>query len=97
MAHSDEGCAVSKEHGMSTSPRSVRFDDNSMWVELSDGRAIEVPLTWFPRLLGGSAEQGAQVELNPRGLHWRRSTEDIAVAGLLAGIGDVTRRALSAP
>ncbi|MBI5752219.1 MAG: DUF2442 domain-containing protein [Hydrogenophilales bacterium] len=36
---------------MSTSAKSVRFDENSMWVDLSDGRIIAVPLAWFPRLL----------------------------------------------
>ena len=80
---------------MSTSPRSVRFDDNSMWVELSDGRVIAVPLAWFPRLLRASIEQRAQVELTPRGLHWETLDEDISVAGLLAGIGDVTQRVAS--
>ena len=80
---------------MSTSPRAVRFDDNSMSVELSDGRVIAVPLVWFPRLLHASAEQRAQVELTPRGLHWAALDEDISVAGLLAGMGDVTRSVAS--
>ena len=80
---------------MSTSPRSVRFDDNSMWVELSDGRVIAAPLAWFPRLLRASVEQRAQVELSARGLHWEALDEDISVAGLLAGAGDVTRTVAS--
>jgi len=29
---------------MSTSAKTVRFDDDSMWVDLSDGRVIAVPL-----------------------------------------------------
>ena len=36
---------------------SVRFDDDSMWVELSDGRTLGVPLAWFPRLLRATPEQ----------------------------------------
>ena len=40
---------------MSTSAKSVRFDDNSMWVDLSDGRIIAGPLAWFPRLLHAPA------------------------------------------
>ena len=82
---------------MSISPRSIRFDDNSLWVELSDGRVIAVPLAWFPRLLHASADQRAQVELSARGLHWEALDEDISVAGLLAGAGDVTRSAVAAP
>lgn len=77
---------------MSTSPKSVRFDDNSLWVELADGRIIAAPLAWFPRLLRATAEQRAKVELSARGLHWDEIDEDISVAGLLAGIGDLTRK-----
>ncbi len=76
---------------MSTSPKSVRFDDNSMWVELADGRTIAVPLAWFPRLLDASADQRAKVELSARGLHWNELDEDVSIEGLLAGIGDLTR------
>ena len=76
---------------MSTSARGVRFDDSSMWVDLSDGRVIAVPLAWFPRLMNASAEQRAKVEFSARGLHWEGIDEDISVDGLLAGIGDLTR------
>ena len=76
---------------MNTSARAVRFDDSSMWVDLSDGRVIAVPLAWFPRLMNATPEQRALVEFSSRGLHWERLDEDIAVDGLLAGIGDLTR------
>ena len=36
--------------GMNTSPEAVRFDDDTMWVSLSDGRTIAAPLIWFRRL-----------------------------------------------
>lgn len=77
---------------MNISPKSVRFDDNSMWVELADGRVIAVPLAWFPRLLHATQEQRTKVELSQHGLHWDELGEDVSVAGLLAGIGDVTRK-----
>lgn len=79
---------------MTTSPEpvSVRFDEDSFWVELDDGRTLGVPLAWFPRLLHASPEQRAQVELSRAGLHWDEIDEDISVAGLLAGRGDMTRR-----
>jgi hypothetical protein len=77
---------------MNTSPKSVRFDDDSMWVNLVDGRTIAVPLAWFPRLLEAPPEQRLQVELSSTGLHWEALDEDISVAGLLAGQGDATRR-----
>lgn len=81
---------------MNTSPKSVRFDADTLWVGLSDGRTIAAPLAWFPRLLGATPEQLAQVELSRGGLHWEALDEDISVAGLLAGQPDLTRRALHA-
>jgi hypothetical protein len=70
----------------SVSPTSVRFDEDSMWVGLSDGRTIGVPLAWFPRLLRSTPEQREQVRMSSRGLHWEALDEDISVAGLLAGL-----------
>lgn len=77
---------------MSIFPKNVRFDEDSFWVELADGRVIGVPLAWYPRLLGATAEQLAAYELSPRGIHWECLDEDISVVGLLAGRGDQTWR-----
>jgi hypothetical protein len=77
---------------MSISATSVRFDDNTMWVDLSDGRTLGVPLAWFPRLLNATPAQRTQVELSRTGLHWKVLDEDISIAGLIAGRGDTTRR-----
>ena len=78
---------------MTTSATSVRFDEHTMWVELSDGRTLGVPLAWFPRLLRATSSERDQVELSRVGLHWEAIDEDISIAGLLAGRGDVTRSA----
>jgi hypothetical protein len=75
----------------SVKAKTVRFDQDSMWVELSDGRTLGVPLAWFPRLLHGSVEQREQVSISSCGLHWEELDEDISVDGLLAGRGDQTR------
>ncbi|ELC8118919.1 TPA: DUF2442 domain-containing protein [Escherichia coli] len=77
---------------MTISAKSVSFDESAMWVKLSDARTIEVPLAWFPRLLHASVEQLNDYELSPRGIHWDALDEDISVAGLLDGRGDVTHR-----
>ena len=71
---------------------SVRFDDDNIWVELSDGRTLGVPLAWFPRLLHATPEQREACRISTRGLHWEALDEDISIAGLLAGRGDQTRR-----
>ena len=78
---------------MRTSAKAVRFDADSLWVDLSDGRVIAVPLAWFPRLLHATVQQREQVEFSAHGLHWEAIDEDISVDGLLAGIGDQTRQA----
>ena len=76
---------------MNTSAKSVRFDDNSMWVDLSDGRILAVPLAWFPRLMHAAPEQLLKLEISQNGLHWDELDEDISIAGLLSGTGDLTR------
>ena len=59
---------------------------------LSDGRTLGVPLAWFPRLMNATPAQRERVELSRVGLHWDELDEDISVAGLLAGLGDISRR-----
>lgn len=55
---------------MTLSPKALRLDDHRLWVDLSDGHVIAVPLAWFPRLLNATPQQREQVELSPFGLHW---------------------------
>lgn len=76
---------------MIISATSVRFDEHTMWVELSDGRTLGIPLAWFPQLLHATSDERNEVELSRIGLHWEALDEDISIAGLLAGRGDVTR------
>jgi hypothetical protein len=75
---------------MNISATGVRFDDHSMWVELSDGRTIGVPFAWFPRLLKATKSERQNFEIGRYGLHWPDIDEDISIAGLLAGRGDQT-------
>ncbi len=77
---------------MSILAKAVRFDADSIWVDLSDGRTLGVPLAWFPRLFDATPEQREAVEIGGEGLHWAALDEDISVAGLLAGRGDQTVR-----
>jgi hypothetical protein len=79
---------------MIVSATGVKFDENAMWVDLSDGRTIGVPFAWFPRLLKAKKSQRENVEIGRFGLHWAELDEDISVAGLLAGRRDQTSEAL---
>ncbi len=69
----------------------VWFDADSLWVDLSDGRTLSVPLAWFPKLLRASPTERDLVTISTRGLHWDELDEDISIEGLLAGRGDQTR------
>jgi hypothetical protein len=61
-----------------------------MWVELTDGRLLGVPLAYFPRLLNAAQAQRDDYIISGggTGLHWDELDEDISVKGLLLGIGD---------
>ena len=82
---------------MNISPKPIRFDDDTLWVSLSDGRTIAAPLTWFPRLLKATTEQRAKLELSKGGMHLDALDEDISVAGLLAGQRDLSARGSQQP
>ena len=75
---------------MTISATAVRFDDNTMWVDLTDGRTLGVPLAWFPRMLKATPAARARVDMSRTGLHWEELDEDISIAGLIAGRGDMT-------
>jgi hypothetical protein len=75
---------------MTISATSVRFDENAMWVDLTDGRTLGVPLAWFPRLLNATPAERECVEISRTCLHWEELDEDISIAGLIAGRGDAT-------
>ena len=65
----------------------VTVSNDTLCVDLSDGRTISVPLAWYPRLLHGSSVERKRWRLIGRGvgIHWEDLDEDISVEGLLAG------------
>ena len=73
--------------------KTLRFDNDTMWVELEDGRQLGVPLAYFPRLLNATSAQRTQYTISGggTGLHWDALDEDISVPALLMGVGDRTR------
>ena len=66
---------------------SVKCTNETIFVELLDGRTISAPLVWFPRLIQASSEQLENWELlgDGEGIHWPDLDEDLSVAGLLTG------------
>ena len=69
--------------------QSVAVEDDSLTVNLVDGRTIIAPLAWYPRLLHGSPEERNNFEIIGDGalIHWPELDEDLSVAGILAGRG----------
>jgi hypothetical protein len=67
--------------------QAVRFTDDSMIVQLDDGRTLSVPLIWYPRLQHGAQSERERFQLigDGEGIHWPDLDEDISVEGLLAG------------
>jgi len=66
----------------------VSTTDDSLIIDLSDGRTISVPLGWYPRLLHGSQAERNNWRLigKGEGIHWTDLDEDISIEHLIAGI-----------
>jgi len=65
----------------------VLITDDTLSLELSDGRTVLAPLEWFPRLVHGTIEERNHWRIigQGEGVHWEELDEDISVEGLLAG------------
>jgi hypothetical protein len=65
----------------------VAVSDDTLLVDLVDGRTVSVPLAWYPRLSHGSISERENWRLIGRGegIHWPDLDEDISVESLLAG------------
>jgi hypothetical protein len=65
----------------------VRFSENTLSVDLSDGRVISVPVSWYPRLSHGTPREREHWRLigDGRGIQWPELDEDISVENLLEG------------
>jgi hypothetical protein len=65
----------------------VDVTDDSITVELADGRTIAAPLAWYPRLVHATPTERKRWRLigDGRGIHWPEVDEDISVENLLAG------------
>jgi hypothetical protein len=65
----------------------VKVSEDTLSVDLTDGRTISVPLGWYPRLEHASPKERANWRFigKGEGIHWEDIDEDISVEGLLAG------------
>lgn len=67
--------------------KQVHFTDDTISVDLADGRTITVPLVWYPKLLNATPAQRAnwQVCGGGYGIHWKEIDEDLSTEGMLRG------------
>jgi hypothetical protein len=67
--------------------KGVRFTEDTLVVDLMDGRTISVPLAWYPRLLNVTEAQRANWKVSAAGygIHWPEIDEDLSTEGLLRG------------
>jgi hypothetical protein len=65
----------------------VSVTDDTLSVDLEDGRTIAIPIGWYPRLAHGTSAECANLQISGAGygLHWPDLDEDIGVEGLLLG------------
>jgi hypothetical protein len=73
--------------GYDSDATDVRVTDDTLSVELSDGRRVSVPLVWYPRLANATAAERGRWRLVGRGegIHWPDLDEDVSVENLIAG------------
>ncbi len=69
------------------SAQNVTVTDDTLIVDLSDGRTVSVPLAWFPRLLHGTAKERKNWRLigDGEGIHWPDLDEDVSIENLVLG------------
>jgi hypothetical protein len=67
--------------------RHVTVTDDTLTVDLTDGRSVSAPLAWYPRLLHSAQEERNKWRLigGGEGICWPDIDEDISVDNLLAG------------
>jgi hypothetical protein len=65
----------------------VAVTEDTLTVDLMDGRSISVPLVWYPRLLHATQAQREHWTLagGGYGIHWPDVDENLSSAGLLRG------------
>jgi hypothetical protein len=65
--------------------KNISFENDMLCVDLMDGREINVPLTWFPKLSKATPAQLNNWRFIGKGLgvHWEELDEDISIEGLL--------------
>jgi len=67
--------------------KDVHVTEDTLAVDLIDGRTIIVPLAWYPKLLDATPEERRNLQISGAGygIHWPDVDEDLSTEGLLRG------------
>jgi hypothetical protein len=67
--------------------KSILVNDDTLTIELADGRTLSAPIAWYPRLFHGNMAERNNWEWigDGEGIHWPDLDEDISVEGLILG------------
>jgi len=67
--------------------QSLVITDDTLSVDLNDGRSISVPLSWYPRLNHATLRERSNWRWigDREGMHWPDLDEDISVENLVFG------------
>jgi hypothetical protein len=65
----------------------IEITADTLSADLTDGRTVSVPLSWYPRLVYATEEERNNWRSigHGHGVHWEDIDEDISVEGLLVG------------
>ena len=67
---------------------SLKITDDTLTVDLLDGRSVSIPLEWYPRLLHAQVAEREHWRFigNGDGIRWPDLDEDISVEAIVFGI-----------
>ena len=73
-------------HKTRNRPTRVRFSDEFVFIDLADGRAISMPLYFFPWLRDASEDERNDCQLYPFSVYWRKLDEGIDIIAMVSGM-----------
>ena len=74
-------------HRIEARVQDIQIDEETLTLDLTDGRTVSVPLLWYPRLWHGTPKERSHFEIFGDGtyIHWPDLDEDLTVSGIAEG------------
>lgn len=68
-----------------TEIKRVDITNDSVIIDLQDGRTIITPLLWYPRLSFATTQERTRFEVRRNVIRWPELDEELSVRGMLLG------------